>query len=174
MSQRYMFVLSFLTVVAVLGMGYYLEYYQNFIPCPLCTLQRLCFVICGIFFALGILTYKSRIMTTLINFSVMLFSGLGMFLAGRQIWIQMYASADSSECGISLEHMLTILPWQDVMQKVFSGSAECSQRGWELLGINIPEWSLIIFTAFLLSAGYFFIKGLCFCSNKTAGKMKLR
>jgi disulfide bond formation protein DsbB len=158
MSQRQAYILSFLTIAIILGTGVYLEYFQGIMPCPLCTLQRICFGACGIFFLLGIFLYRKACSTMVINVATILISFTGMLLAGRQIWIQYFPSADTSSCGVSINYMLSVLPWQDVASRIFSGSTECSQRGWELLGLNIPEWSILFFALFFISSVYYLIR----------------
>lgn len=149
MSQRLAYIICFFTVVAMLATGFYLEYFDGIMPCPLCTLQRICFAALGIIFLAGIFLYRRRCVMIALNLSTILFTSLGIMLAGRQIWIQYFPSADSSECGVSLNYMLNVLPLTDVAQKIFSGSTECTQRGWEFLKLNIPEWSLLFFIGFL-------------------------
>lgn len=158
MTQRFVFAICFFLIVGILGMGFYLEYYQGIIPCPLCTLQRICFGICGVLFLDGIFFYPYRILNKITSFLIVLFATIGGLLAGRQIWIQAYPSGDMSDCGVQLNYMLSVLPIRDVAYKIFSGTAECSQRGWEFLGINIPEWSLIFFVIFFLIGGYYLFK----------------
>lgn len=155
MTQRQAYSVCFIIVLIILGTGIYLEYFDGVMPCPLCTLQRICFAALGLIFLLGIFLYQNRIIRAVINLSSMLFAGLGVFLAGRQIWIQYYPNPENSECGVSLNYMLSVLPITDVAQKIFSGSAECTQRGWEFLTLNIPEWSLIFFALFLLISTFY-------------------
>jgi disulfide bond formation protein DsbB len=160
MTQRIAFLFGFLIVVGILGMGFYLEYYQGIMPCPLCTLQRISFGICGTLFFFGFLLVRKPVAVFIINLFSMLFAAAGLLLAGRQIWIQSNPDLVTGDCGVSLNYMLSVLPVTDVAQKIFSGSTECSQRGWEFLKLNIPEWSFIFFGLFLLSSLYFLSRSL--------------
>jgi disulfide bond formation protein DsbB len=159
MTQRLAYLLCFLTIAGILGTGVYLEVVEGIMPCPLCTLQRICFAACGCLFLIGVFLHRYRVATLIINFLALVFSGLGIFFAGRQIWIQAFHSNSASECGASISYMLTVLPLSDVAQKIFSGSTECSQRGWELLGLNIPEWSLFFFILFFGTSLYYLFRG---------------
>ncbi len=165
MTQRFAYLLGLFIVVVILATGFYLEYVEGIIPCPLCTLQRICFGICGVLFLIGFLAYRSRIAVFLINFMSMIFAGSGLLLAGRQIWIQANPALATGECGVSLNYMLNVLPLSDVIQRIFSGSTECSQRGWEFMKLNIPEWSLIFFGLFLLGSLYFLCRNWCRSCN---------
>jgi protein dithiol:quinone oxidoreductase len=155
MTQRLAYFIGLILVVGILGTGYYLEHYLGIMPCPLCTLQRICFGFSGILFLIGCMVYRYRIATVLLNLLIMLISATGMFLAARQIWIQLHPATAGGDCGVTLNYMLTVLPLSDVAQKVFSGSAECTQRGWEFLYLNIPEWSLIFFALFFVCSAAF-------------------
>lgn len=161
MTQRIAYLLGCLIVLVILGTGFYLEYYEGIMPCPLCTLQRICFGVCGILFLLGFVLARRKIAVMIINLLSILFAGSGLFLAARQIWIQSNPNLVSGDCGVSLNYMLSALPITDVAKRVFSGSTECSQRGWEFLYLNIPEWSLVFFGLFLISSIYFLSRNFC-------------
>ncbi len=75
---------------------------------------------------------------------------LGIFLAGRQVWLQHFPSPDNSECGVSIQYLMQVLPMNQVLEKIFAGSTECSQRGWEFLHLNMAEWALIWFVGFFI------------------------
>lgn len=147
-----LYTIGFLIICTLLAISYYLEVYSGFNPCPLCIFQRFVFGFLGIVFFVGILTYKKFWNRLTTDFMIVLFSIAGIILAGRQVWIQQYPPANASECGVSLQYMLQALPLGEVFKKVFSGTAECTQRGWEFLHLNMAEWSLIWFIVFFLFA----------------------
>lgn len=160
MSQRLIYILSLVLIVGSLAFGFYLEYFDGIMPCPLCTLQRISFGSIGILFFIGIFIHRYKLGRLFINFFALLFSGAGAALAARQIWIQYHPSSAGGECGVSLHYMLQVLPLHEVMDRVFTGSAECSERGWHMLGLNIPEWSLVFFIAFALICLFYIIKDI--------------
>lgn len=149
MSTRLIYTVGLLTVIALLGTSVYLQLFAGFIPCPLCTLQRLSFGIIGCLFFVGIFIHRSFLGSQLINLFALLASAFGMAFAGRQVWLQYFPSADSSECGVSLQYMMQVLPLNEVARKIFSGSAECSQRGYEFLGMTLANWALVWFIIFV-------------------------
>jgi len=157
MSIRSIYVVEFLLVCFLLAVSVYLQVFDGFIPCPLCTLQRLCFGLLGIWFLIACCVYKKYIARCLLNTLSLLTATLGMLLAGRQIWLQHYPT-HSNECGASLEYMLGALPFNQVVQKVLVGSAECTQRGWEFFSLSMAEWSLLWFVLFLMLSVYSFCK----------------
>ena len=158
MSTRLLYTLGFTLISALLLTSVYLQYFDGFIPCPLCTLQRLCFALLGGLFFIGILAATKRFITVPINVLMTLFALLGIFLSGRQIWLQHFPSGDASECGVSLQYMMQALPVNQVIQKIFSGSAECTQRGFEFLTFNMAEWACVWFILLLLLSLHLLLK----------------
>lgn len=158
MSKRFIYTAGFIVILLLLGTSIGLQIFDGIMPCPLCTLQRISFGLIGIFFFIGIFVYRSRIATQLINFLSLIASCLGGFFAGRQVWLQYFPTGDSSECGVSLQYMMQALPLSEVAQKIFSGSAECSQRGFEFLWLNMAEWALVWFVLFFFTSFYLLVK----------------
>lgn len=154
MRTRYLF--AFITVVALLAYGFYVQFFQGFEPCPLCTLQRIAFGLVGLSFLLGYFTYRFAFTRILYCLTGLIFSLAGFALAARQSWIQVFPNPDAADCGVSLQYMMQVLPWHEVAKKVLAGTAECSQRTWSLLGFSMAEWSalcfagLVVFSALML------------------------
>ena len=158
MSKRLLFTLNFLLICLLLTASLYFQYFDGMTPCPLCTLQRVCFVLLGALFFLGILLAYQRVMSKFISFLCTLISLAGIVLAGRQIWLQHLPQNANTECGVSLQYMFKVLSFNEVFQKIFSGTAECTQAGFSFIGLNMAEWSLIWFAAFLGFSLYLFCK----------------
>lgn len=154
MSNRIWYLLGTLVVAGLLGFSIYLQMYDGFKPCPLCALQRIAFLILGISFLFGFLFYRVKFARVFFSFLGLVFSASGLFLSGRQVWLQHHPSASSGECGVSLQYMLQVLPVSEVAQKVFQGSAECTEKGWQFLMLNMAEWSLVCFAGFFILAYY--------------------
>ena len=158
MSIRLTYFIGMLIVCAILGSSIYLELSSGLTPCPLCILQRFAFVLLAFFFLLGIFLSSRRWGRILVNLLAFLSAVFGMTFAGRQVWLQHFHTGAGNECGVSLQYMLQVLPLNEVAQKVFIGSAECTERGWEFLSLNMAEWALLWFIAFLILTGYLFLK----------------
>jgi protein dithiol:quinone oxidoreductase len=144
MSIRFAYTLGFLLIVFLLLTGFYVQYGLGVIPCPLCIMQRIVFAALGILFLIGALFYV-RVLRFFIHILAMLCSAAGFLLAGRQIWLQHFPASNESECMASLQYMFNALPLQELIQKLFSGTVECSERHFQLLYFNIAEWSFIWF-----------------------------
>ncbi len=150
MTIRSTYLLGFIAISVLLLTSLYLQFFEGIIPCPLCTLQRLSFGLLGLWFLIGMALHAKRGARLFINFLCSITSVIGIFFAGRQIWLQHFPSPDNAECGVSLQYLMQVLPMNQVFQKIFEGSAECSRRGWEFLHLNMAEWALIWFILFFL------------------------
>jgi len=149
-SQRQLYLLGFIATCLMLGVIAYLQAFEGFTPCPLCILQRFVLALLGSVFFLGALIKLKKTSGTLIGLTACLISGLGVFLAGRQVWLQRFPSPDHTDCGASLEYMLHAFPLREVLNNVLKGSAECTQVSWQFLNLSLADWSLLGFIALLI------------------------
>jgi disulfide bond formation protein DsbB len=159
MSIRSAYFLGFIAVCILLLTSIYLQVFDGIMPCPLCTLQRVMFGVVGLLFFIGLLVHARKLPRMIINSLVGFSSLIGMALAGRQVWLQNFPQANSNECEVSLQYMMQVLPWNQLLQKIFAGNTECSKKGvWDFLYLNMAEWALICFGLFLLLTIYLFLK----------------
>lgn len=149
MTMRWVYFLSFAAVVGILGFSIYLQLYAGIIPCPLCTLQRGCFALVGIFSLIGFIGFRHRTFEFIMRGLCILFSTVGLSLAIRQVWLQHFPHPHANECGVSLQYMLQVLPLKEVASKILAGTAECSTQNWQLLSLTMPEWAVLCFLGFL-------------------------
>jgi disulfide bond formation protein DsbB len=158
MSTRLIYIFSLIAVLGILGTSLFLQIVEGYMPCPLCTLQRIAFSAIALMFFFGLFLHRRRIANLIINFFVVIFSILGFVFAARQTWLQHFPTGDGSECGVSLNYMIQALPWSEILSKIFTGSSECSQRQWEFLSMSMPEWGVICFCLFFTVGGLLFIR----------------
>lgn len=149
-SQRSAYFLGFLAVIALLGTVAYLQAFKGFEPCPLCILQRFALMLLGVVFFFGMLIKLKKPGHFFIGLLAFVFSTLGAFFAGRQVWLQHLPPNQNAGCGASLDYMLQVLPLREVLKKVLEGSTECSQVGLEFLHLSLAGWSLVCFCIFIL------------------------
>jgi disulfide bond formation protein DsbB len=153
-----MYFYAFLSIVIMFVIAFYLQFYKGIEPCPLCILQRIDLGILGLLFLFGAacrLKNCSRIFIGALGF---IFSLLGVFLAGRQVWIQHLPPNQSADCGVSFQYLMHVLPWDQLLKKIFEGTAECSLIDWSLWGFSMAEWSLAWFIIFALFTSWQMIR----------------
>lgn len=149
LTKRTVYLIEFFLVAGLLAFAAFLEYYKGILPCPLCMMQRFCLAILGILFVIGASFNLKRIGSFFIGSLAFLFSLAGAVLAGRQAWIQHNPSGLSSNCDVSFQYMMKVLPFDEVLKKAFAGGAECSQIDWQLWHLSLAEWSFLLFIFFI-------------------------
>ena len=148
LSERSTYLLSFLLTAGLLGITFYLQKFDGFIPCPLCILQRITLGSLYVIFLLAWLLGTKKIVSFVFALLASLISLLGILLSGRQVWLQHLPKDKNAGCGVSLQYLMHALPFKEVVAKVMQGTAECSEKGWEFLNLSLASWSLIWFVIF--------------------------
>lgn len=159
--SRWFYFSEFLVVSGLLAFGFYLEWYQNVLPCPLCELQRVVYAVLGVLFLLSTLIRWQRWGQVVMNVFMLLVSLLGVLLAGWHVWLQ-HAPAGSilpGSCEGSIRYMLQVMPISNVLGNILLGGPECAKVTWQFLHLSIAEWSLLCFLGFFVAA---FWQGLGF------------
>jgi len=117
----------------------------SFLPCPLCILQRVGYLGIAIFcfLAAGITPLRK-----LFHGLAVLAAAYGLSVATRQVWLlshpEISCGIDPLETWINQFQLAQNLPW------LFKADGLCSAKLPAILGLQVPEWSLLWFTIFLL------------------------
>ena len=137
--------------IVLLAVAYfYFQLQLGLAPCPLCMFQRACLVLVAVLCLLGILIEPRKIGSKFLALGVTLANGLGLAIAGRQVWLQHLPADQVPECGPDLAFMLGAFPLQEVITSVLQGSGECAEVQWTLLGLSMPEWMILVFLSMLI------------------------
>lgn len=144
-SQRSINTLGFVTCGLLLAYAYYLEFFQNLPPCPLCTLQRLAMGGLGFIFLMAAVHNPSHWGNRIYASLIALFAGMGAGIAGRHVWLQYVASEEVRNCLPGLDYLLDTFPFMETLRLVLLESSACSGIDWTFLGLSIPVWTLIAF-----------------------------
>ena len=141
-----------LACAALLGFGYYLQYFDGQDPCPLCLVQRGFYYGVLVVFALAALHLPGRggHWAYCGTATVLALGGFGV--AARQVWLQHLPPDQVPACGPDLFFMIENFPLSRTLQKLFLGSGQCAEVHWRFLGLSIAEWSLAWFAALALYA----------------------
>lgn len=149
--RRY-FAAPALACAALLAYGYWLQYFDGQDPCPLCLIQRAFYLLIVIVFTAAALHGPGRRggIAYAAAGGVLALGGLGT--AARQVWLQHLPPEQVPPCGPDLYYMIDNFPLSRVFEKLFTGSGQCAEVHWRLLGLSIAEWSLAWFLALALYA----------------------
>lgn len=145
-SFRKQFLLGFLACCALLGFALYLQFHDGLLPCPLCIFQRVAFAALGVVFLVGGLHAPAgpggRCGYGLL---ALIAATIGAAIAGRHVWLQHLPPDQVPSCGPGLNWMMETMPITGVVREVLTGSGECANVDWSLLGLSMPAWSLMCF-----------------------------
>ena len=150
-SIRYPALLGVLFCIVMMAVALGLEHIGGYEPCPLCVFQRVAVIATGIVLLLAALHDPAgRTGKVIYGIVGLLTAGAGAFIAGRHVWLQSLPADEVPTCGPGLDYMMDILPMQDVVAMVLTGSGECAEIDFTLLGLSLPAWTLIGFGLLLL------------------------
>jgi disulfide bond formation protein DsbB len=134
--------------VAMLAFGLYLQHVVGLEPCPMCIVQRYALILVAIAAAVTA-ALRSRGAHIAGSALLVLFSGLGAFVAARQSWLQ-WNPPEIASCGRDLYGMIETFPLKRAIPMIFRGSGDCTKIDWTFLGLSIANWSFLCFACFAL------------------------
>ena len=150
--RKVSYLLGFLVCAGLMGWALWLQYGQGLEPCPLCIFQRIAVSAVGIVFLVAFVHNPRDFGAAIYAGLVLVFAGAGAAFAGRQVWLQSLPKDQVPACGPGLSYMMESMPYLDVVKKVFAGSGQCAEKGWEFLGLAIAGWTLVFFVAMIIAA----------------------
>ena len=131
---------------ALLGAGLYLQLVEHMLPCPLCIMQRYAFAIVGLLCLLSVILPRAAGKITTILAALTALAGVGT--AGWHLWVQAHPGVS---CGIDpLETALNTIPTATLLPVLFKADGLCATPYAPILGLSIPQWSLLWFALFVL------------------------
>lgn len=145
-------IINILMPMGSLSFAWYLQIYQNVIPCSLCLLQRwgmylaLMFIIMSTIFSL-LKWNKTALTFTLLSMLGNIFS---LVMGIRNVWLQNLPADKVPACGLDIETLLEVVPFLDAIKQTFRGSGECAEKAWVFLGSSLAVWASIFFTFYLI------------------------
>lgn len=117
----------------------------SFLPCPLCVLQRIGYlgVAISCLLAVGIAPLRK-----LFHGLAIISAAYGLAVAGHHVWLLSHPAEscgiDPLETWINQFQLVQNLPW------LLKADGLCSAKLPAILGLQVPEWSLLWFAIFLL------------------------
>lgn len=147
-SQTWFF-LGFWACVGLLSAGYYFQFVQKLAPCPLCISQRIAIFLAGICFLCAALHNPGQTGTRRYAVFGAVIALCGGAVSARHVWIQNLPADKVPECGPGLDYVLKNFPLSETIKLMLSGTGDCAEVNWTLLGFSMPAWTLL---AFLLLA----------------------
>jgi len=158
MTFRKLFLLGLIIALGLVGSAYFLEYYFNLDPCPLCHLQRYVLFAIIIFFFLGVMSTWGYTVKLFLSGSNIFFSLLGILLALRHVWLQYSATEEgiTTGCTAGLERLLQFQPLMTVLKEVLMNSESCGKIDFTILKLPLSVWSLLSFMLIIAYSCFIF------------------
>lgn len=145
-----------LLCASFLGYALYLQYVEYQDPCPLCLVQRGCYLILMVVGIAGAVHGRAL---RAYGWVAVLGAIAGGVTAGRQVWLQHLPKDQVPQCGPDLYYMIDNFPLTKMLGLLFKGSGQCAEVTWRFLGLSIAEWSLIWFAVILAVGLLFALRG---------------
>ncbi len=157
LTPKNLYLGSLFLCVGLLVGAVIIEYTVKLIPCPLCVAQRIFFGLVGLSALAGYFGWLNRFGTWVASGLMLIFSLLGGAIALRQVWLQHFLPEgfDPTKCAVSLGSFV------DAFLQALGGAGNCAIRDFTLIGLALPEWSLLCFGG-LLSVSVFLLKSALF------------
>ena len=145
-TSRPLFLAVGIIPLALIAYALYLQHVQDMQPCPLCVIQRY------VFLAVALIGF---IFAALPRGATRAGAGLGALaalsgagVAGWHLWVKAHPTIS---CGIDpLETSLNRIPTAELMPFLFKADGLCATEYAPILGLSIPQWSLIWFVILAL------------------------
>ena len=117
----------------------------SFQPCPLCILQRVGYLGVAIF---SLLAAGFNPLRKLFHLLATVSAAYGISVAAHQVWL---LSHPETSCGIDpLETWINQFQLSKGLPWLFKADGLCSAKLPSILGLQVPEWSLVWFAIFLV------------------------
>lgn len=142
-SRRLLYLAGFLACAGMMGFALYAQYVLLLEPCPLCIMQRVAVISLGLIFLVAAVHNPAGWGRHAYAALIVLAAGAGGAVAARHVWLQNLPPDQVPTCGPGLSYMLENFPLADALSLVFTGSGECAEVSWRLLGLSMPTWVLI-------------------------------
>ncbi|MEO7386416.1 MAG: disulfide bond formation protein B [Gammaproteobacteria bacterium] len=143
MNVRLANALGAMACALLMGYALYAQHVLGLEPCPLCVFQRVAVISLGVLFLVAALHPAGRAGRRTYSVLLGLVALAGIGVAGRHVWLTTLPPERVPACGPGLDFMLESFPLREALAMVLSGSGECAEVKWRLLGLSMPGWVLI-------------------------------
>jgi disulfide bond formation protein DsbB len=144
------FTVIFVLCVSILSVALYLQHVKNLDPCPWCIVQRLAFISTGLIALVAALHRPGpggTIFYALIGAATAL---AGAVTAGYHIHLQGDPKLAAACMGSPVERLLDASKIGQWIPPLLQYDGPCTLKPWDLLGLSIPEWSLVGFVTLIV------------------------
>ena len=116
-----------LACAALLGFGYYLQYFESQDPCPLCLVQRAFYYAVLATFLVAAVHFPKAAGRKIYCAAAFVAALGGFGVAARHVWLQHLPPDQVPARGPDLFFMIENLSLSRTLQKLFMGSGQCAE-----------------------------------------------
>ena len=142
-NRRLNNLMGFGACVALLAYALYAQFELGLDPCPLCIFQRIGIAALGVVFLIAAL-HNPRgwgVQVYIVLIAAAALTTIGV--SARHLYVQHLPPGTLPSCGAPLSVLMKFMSPGALIEKVLSGSGECSEVTWRFLGLAMPDWVLI-------------------------------
>ena len=150
-APRPLNILAFLACLAAMAGALYLQHVDGLEPCPLCIFQRVGVIAAAVILLIASLHGPKGVGVRLYGALTALAALGGGAVAARHIWLQNLPADQVPACGPSVDYMLDVLPWFEVLSTALKGTGDCAEVVWRFLGLSIPGWTAVFFSLLVIT-----------------------
>ena len=158
LQTRQILLIIFLLVGSLLGYAAYSIKVLGLEACTLCITQQFFYCLIGVSSFVAFLHNPHSRASKLYSFFIALFAIAGVWISGRQVWLQGLPEDEVPLCGPPLEYIIDVFPFADVLNALFMGDGNCAEILWQFLGLSMAGWSLIFFIVIVALSLFALIK----------------
>jgi disulfide bond formation protein DsbB len=158
LQARQIHLIIFLLVGSLLGYAAYSIKVLGLEACTLCITQQFFYCLIGVSSFVAFLHNPHSRASKLYSFFIALFAIAGVWISGRQVWLQGLPEDEVPLCGPPLEYIIDVFPFADVLNALFMGDGNCAEIPWQFLGLSMAGWSLIFFIVIVALSLFALIK----------------
>ncbi|MDO9104357.1 MAG: disulfide bond formation protein B [Methylovulum sp.] len=144
-NSRIWFFTGSLACAGLLAMGAYFQFVDGLEPCPLCISQRIAILLTGLCFLTAAIHNPKPVGIKAYAITGAVIALCGGAISARHVWLQHLPPDQVPECGPGLEYMLQNFPLSDTLKLMLSGTGDCAEVNWSMLGLSMPAWTLVAF-----------------------------
>ena len=146
LTPRILLALVGVACIGILTAGWYLQYgpdHQQ--PCPLCVLQRYTYLALAMVCLLAAAHGPQRAGMLVYAAIADLFAGIGI---GLSLWQVTKGESMTSCLADPIGEFVNGLPAANWWPEFFFANGGCADKYPPILGLHVPQWSLILFASF--------------------------
>lgn len=133
----------------LLAVALYLQHVKTMLPCPLCVEQRYAFTAVGLICLVAAFLQPrgAKVGAALGSIAALVGAGIAIY----HLWVQAHPAVtcgiDPLEVALNKIALAKLLPW------IFYADGMCTTEYAPILGLSIPQWSLVWFAIFAVMLG---------------------